>query len=74
MSALRVLSIDEALHLNPPRDAILFPWQSRLMESTKSFTQRGRVLVLAGITLIFILVAGIVFCFGFSMRIMPVTH
>jgi len=32
------------------------------------------VLVLAGIELIFFVVAGIVLCFGFRMRIMLITH
>ena len=32
------------------------------------------VLVLAGTELMFFLVAGIVLCFGFSMRIMLITH
>ena len=35
---------------------------------------RGSFLVLAGIKLNFLLVAGIVLCFGFRMRIMLITH
>ena len=34
----------------------------------------GIVLVLAGIELIFFLVAGTVLCFGFSVRMMLITH
>ena len=34
----------------------------------------GIVLVSAGIELIFFLVAGTVLCFGFSVRIMLITH
>ena len=37
------------------------------------FTGRHDVLVLAGIELIFFLVAGTVLCFGFSVRIMLIT-
>ena len=36
--------------------------------------RKGGVLVLAGIELIFFLVAGIVLCFGFSVRIMLITR
>ena len=42
--------------------------------STFKHTNITNVLVSAGIKLIFFLVAGIVLCFGFRMRIMLITH
>jgi len=46
----------------------------RSLISTIFASQHTSVLVSAGIESIFFLVVGIVLCFGYSMRIMLITH
>jgi len=53
---------------------IAYCWVLKNSELISKILQFPGVLVLAGIELIFFLVAGIVLCFGFRKRIMLITY
>ena len=68
--ALWLLNFQLVFQTSSTREHCLpeFKWTSTIAETTIL------VMVLAGIEIIFFTVAGIVLCFGFSMRIMLITH